>query len=231
MADIRIAPGPLVIASHNEGKVREIRELLAPFGFDVKSAGELGLDDPEETGTTFEENAVLKAEAACRASSLPALADDSGLSVDALGGDPGIYSARWAPVGDDGKRDFAMAMRNVEEKLQASGAVNAQDRGAQFVCVLALARPGMETVTFTGIVRGTMVWPPRGDKGFGYDPAFLPEGHETTFGEMSAEEKHGWSQGAGGGLSHRARAFALFAEACLLGSGSDNPADEPPTDR
>jgi XTP/dITP diphosphohydrolase len=212
MADIRIEPGPLVIASHNEGKAREIRELICPFGFDVKSAGELGLDDPEETGKTFEENAVLKAETACRACGLPALADDSGLSVDALGGDPGIYSARWAPAGADGKRDFAMAMRNVEEKLQASGAEN---RGAQFVCVLALARPGMETVTFTGIVRGTMVWPPRGEKGFGYDPAFLPEGFERTFGEMNADEKHGWTHGAG--LSHRARAFAKFAEACLSG--------------
>ena len=213
MADIRIAPGALVIASHNAGKVREIRELLEPFGFDVQSAAELDLDDPEETGKTFEENAVLKAETACRASGLPALADDSGLSVDALDGDPGIYSARWAPVGDDGKRDFAMAMRNVEEKLQASGAMNADDRGAQFVCVLALARPGMETVTFTGIVRGTMVWPPRGEKGFGYDPAFLPEGHERTFGEMSADEKHGWAHGEG--LSHRARAFAKLAAACL----------------
>lgn len=217
MADIRIEPGPLVIASHNEGKVREIRDLLAPFGFDVKSAGELGLDDPEETGKTFEENAVLKAETACRASGLAALADDSGLSVDALGGDPGIYSARWAPVGTDGKRDFAMAMRNVEEKLQAGGATNAEDRGAEFVCVLALARPAMETVTFTGIVRGTMVWPPRGDKGFGYDPAFRPEGFEQTFGEMTADEKHGWSRGAG--LSHRARAFAKFAEACLPEKG------------
>jgi len=217
MADIRIAPGPLVIASHNAGKVREIRELLGPFGFDVKSAAELGLDDPEETGKTFEENAVLKAETACRACGLPALADDSGLSVDALDGDPGIYSARWAPVGDDGKRDFAMAMRNVEEKLQASGAMNAEDRGAQFVCVLALARPGMETVTFTGIVRGTMVWPPRGEKGFGYDPAFLPDGHERTFGEMSADEKHGWAHAMseGEGLSHRARAFAKLAAACL----------------
>jgi XTP/dITP diphosphohydrolase len=217
MADIRVTPGPLVIASHNGGKVNEIRDLLEPFGFQIASAGELGLADPEETGTTFEENAVLKAETACRAAGLPALADDSGLAVDALDGDPGIYSARWAPVGDDGKRDFAMAMRNVEEKLQASGALQAGDRGAQFVCVLALARPGLETVTFAGIARGTMVWPPRGTMGFGYDPVFLPEGHERTFGEMSAEEKHGWTPELGGksGLSHRARAFALFAEACL----------------
>jgi len=213
MAEIRIEPGPLLIASHNEGKVREIRELLGPFGFEISSAAELGLTDPEETGTTFEENAVLKAETACRASGLPSLADDSGLSVDALGGDPGIYSARWAPVGDDGTRDFAMAMRNVEEKLQASGALEQSDRGAQFVCVLALARPGMETVTFAGIVRGAMVWPPRGEKGFGYDPAFQPDGHERTFGEMTSDEKHGWAHG--NGLSHRARAFALFAEACL----------------
>ena len=216
MSTNKIEPCPLVIASHNEGKVQEIRDLLEPYGFTIASAAELSLADPEETGKTFEENAVLKAETACRASGLPSLADDSGLSVDALGGEPGIYSARWAETADGG-RDFAMAMRNLEERLQAHAAVRDTDRGAQFVCVLALARPGRETITFSGIVRGTMIWPPRGDKGFGYDPAFLPDGHDRTFGEMTAEEKHGWTLGQpeSAALSHRARAFARFAAACL----------------
>ncbi len=204
-------PGPLVIASHNRGKIREIEDLLGPFGFDVKSAADLGIDDPEETGKTFAENAVLKAEAACRACRLPALADDSGLAVDALGGAPGIRSARWAGP----ERDFARAMRNIEEQLQAAGADSAEKRRAHFVSVLALARPEAETETFTGTVNGTLVWPPRGEKGFGYDPIFLPDGQERTFGEMSAAEKHGWSPGGPPGLSHRARAFALFAAACL----------------
>ena len=163
-------PGPLVIASHNRGKIREIEDLLGPFGFDVKSAADLGIDDPEETGKTFAENAVLKAEAACRACRLPALADDSGLAVDALGGAPGIRSARWAGP----ERDFARAMRNIEEQLQAAGADSAEKRRAHFVSVLALARPEAETETFTGTVNGTLVWPPRGEKGFGYDPIFLP---------------------------------------------------------
>ena len=203
--------GPLVIASHNRGKIREIHDLLEPFGFDVRSAADLGLADPEETGKTFAENAMLKAEAACRASGLPALADDSGLAVDALGGAPGIHSARWAGP----ERDFAQAMRNIEEKLQAAGATSADKRRAHFVSVLALARPEAETETFTGTVDGTLVWPPRGEKGFGYDPVFLPDGHERTFGEMSAAEKHGWSPGGPPGLSHRARAFAAFAAACM----------------
>lgn len=223
MANIVLEPGPLVIASHNDGKVREIRELLEPYGFEIRTAAELGLIDPEETGSTFEENAVLKAETACLGSGLPALADDSGLAVDALGGDPGIYSARWAEAAD-GSRDFAMAMRNVEEKMQGKGAAEI-NRGAQFVCVLALARPGVETVTFAGIVGGTMVWPPRGSQGFGYDPVFLPDGLERTFGEMDADEKHGWTPGNDQAppLSHRARAFALFAAACLSGL-TRNPA-------
>lgn len=224
MAEIHLAPGPLVIASHNDGKIREIRDLLEPYGFDIRSAAELGLADPEETGLTFEDNAILKAETACRASGLPALGDDSGLAVDALGGDPGIYSARWAETAG-GERDFAMAMRNVEEKLQQNGAGEI-NRGAQFVCVLGLARPGMETVTFSGIVRGTMVWPPRGEMGFGYDPVFLPDGDGRTFGEMPAEEKHGFSPDRPDRppLSHRARAFARFAAACL----ADLPRSETP---
>ncbi|MYZ47413.1 RdgB/HAM1 family non-canonical purine NTP pyrophosphatase [Propylenella binzhouense] len=208
---MRLEPGTLVVASHNPGKVREIRDLLAPFGFDVRSAGELGLPEPEETGTSFEENAVLKARAAAEASGLPALADDSGLAVDALGGEPGIYSARWA--GPD--KDFARAMRNVEERLQAAGARDPAARGGRFVCVLALARPDGSVETFPGIVEGTLVWPPRGSEGFGYDPMFLPAGEARTFGEMSAQEKHGWKPGEAAALSHRARAFRLFAEACL----------------
>lgn len=203
--------GPIVIASHNRGKIREIQDLLGPFGFDVRSAADLGLADPEETGETFAENAVIKAEASCRACGLPALADDSGLAVEALGGAPGIHSARWAGP----ERDFAQAMRNIEEKLQAAGAITAEKRRAHFVCVLALALPGAKTATFTGTVDGMLVWPPRGEKGFGYDPIFLPDGHKRTFGEMSAAEKHGWSPGGPSGLSHRARAFTAFAATCL----------------
>jgi XTP/dITP diphosphohydrolase len=208
---MRLTPGPIVVASHNAGKVREILDLLAPFGFDVRSAAELGLAEPEETGDTFAANALLKAEAACAASGLPSLADDSGLAVDALGGDPGIYSARWA--GAD--KDFSRAMRNVEEKLQLAGASTPDKRSAQFVCVLALARPGTEPETFEGIVEGKLIWPPRGTLGFGYDPMFVPEGHDRSFGEMRAEEKHGWRPGMPTALSHRARAFRLFARDCL----------------
>ena len=208
----KLAPGPIVVASHNAGKVREFIELLAPFGVEVKSAAALKLPEPDETGTTFAENAVLKARAAAEASGLPALADDSGLAVMALNGEPGIRSARWA--GRD--RDFAMAMQKVEDRLQAAGAVTAQDRGARFVAVLALAMPDGAVETFTGRVDGQIVWPPRGDEGFGYDPIFLPDGHARTFGEMDAHEKHGWTPGSPGEpLSHRARAFRIFARACL----------------
>ena len=208
---MRLEPGPIVVASHNPGKVREIVDLLAPFGFDIRSAADLGLAEPEETGDSFGANAILKAEAACRASGLAALADDSGLSVEALGGEPGIYSARWA--GAD--KDFSRAMRNVEERLQTAGAATPDRRGAHFVCVLALARPDAETETFEGIVAGTLVWPPRGTLGFGYDPMFVPEGETRSFGEMSAEVKHGWRPGAPTALSHRARAFRLFARDSL----------------
>jgi len=200
----------LVVASHNPGKVREIEELIAPFGFKVTSAGVLGLPEPEETGTTFEENARLKSLAAATRAGLPALADDSGLAVDALGGEPGIYSARWA--GPD--KDFARAMRLVEEQLHAAAATTPEARTARFVAVLSLAFPDGTSEEFRGEVEGTLVWPPRGDRGFGYDPIFLPLGHSRTFGEMSAEEKHGWD-GKGEGLSHRARAFARFARARL----------------
>jgi XTP/dITP diphosphohydrolase len=207
----RLPRGPIVVASHNRGKAREIAGLLAPFGLEVKSAADLGLPEPEETGVTFEENARLKARAAALASGLPALADDSGLAVDALGGEPGIYSARWAGEA----RDFDAAMRKVEERLAAAGATTPEKRRAHFVCALALGFPDGRVEDFTGIVDGTILWPPRGNHGFGYDPIFMPDGHARTFGEMSAEEKHGFETGGREGLSHRARAFRLFAHACL----------------
>jgi XTP/dITP diphosphohydrolase len=200
----------LVVATHNKGKLREIEELVRPFGLKVTSAGALGLPEPEETGTTFESNAELKAVAAAKASGLPALADDSGLAVDALGGEPGIYSARWA--GPD--KDFARAMRLVEERLEIAGALTPAKRTARFVAALCLAFPEGATETWRGEVEGTLVWPPRGDQGFGYDPMFLPDGYDRTFGEMPADAKHGWD-GSGEGLSHRARAFAKFARARL----------------
>jgi XTP/dITP diphosphohydrolase len=208
---MRLQPGPLVVASHNAGKLREIVELLGPFGFDVKAAGALGLPEPEETGDTFEANALLKARAAADESRLPALADDSGLAVDALGVDPGVFSARWAGP----TKDFSIAMRKVEDELQARGATMPERRRAHFISVLALALPGGEAQIFQGRVDGTLVWPPRGAQGFGYDPMFQPDGHTRTFGEMSAEEKHGWRPGRAEALSHRARAFKRFAEQCL----------------
>lgn len=200
----------LVVASHNAGKVREIDQLISPFGFNAVSAASLDLPEPEETGSTFEENARIKSVAAATHSGLPALSDDSGLVVDALGGDPGIHSARWA--GPD--KDFARAMRLIEERLHEAAAVSPQSRTSRFVAVLSLAFPDGTSEEFRGEVEGTLVWPPRGENGFGYDPVFLPEGYERTFGEMSAEEKHGWN-GEGEGLSHRARAFARFARARL----------------
>ncbi len=187
-----------MVASHNAGKVREIKELLAPFGIEAISAADLDLAEPEETETSFAGNARLKAQAAARASGLPALSDDSGLAVEALDGAPGIHSARWA--GPD--RDFALAMRNVEERLQARGATSPDKRHAHFTCALCLAWPDGEAQVFEGRIDGTLVWPPRGTRGFGYDPVFLPEGEGETFGEMEPQRKHA--------MSHRARAFALF---------------------
>lgn len=204
-------PDTVVVASHNAGKVREIRDLLEPLGCTIVSAQELDLPEPEEDGETFEENAVIKARAAANASGLPALSDDSGLCVDALDGKPGIHSARWA--GPD--KDFALAMRNIEEALQAARADTPERRGARFVAVLCLAFPDGETHLFRGEIEGRMVWPPRGDQGFGYDPVFLPEGHQRTFGEMSAQEKHGWRRGSAVALSHRARAFKALVEQWL----------------
>ncbi|MBE1236182.1 RdgB/HAM1 family non-canonical purine NTP pyrophosphatase [Phaeovibrio sulfidiphilus] len=202
MRRLDVGPGArLVVATHNPGKLVEIGALLKPFGMDAVSAGELDIPEPEETGSTFVENAVIKALASAVASGLPALADDSGLAVEALGGDPGIYSARWA--GPD--KDFDMAMETVNRLLGDN-----PDRRAAFVCALAVAWPDGHVETFEGTVDGTVCWPPRGGNGFGYDPFFVPEGFDETFGEMEPARKHE--------MSHRARAFALFVEACLKGA-------------
>jgi XTP/dITP diphosphohydrolase len=200
----------LVIATHNPGKLKELRELLAPFGISAVSAGELGLAEPAETGTTFRENARIKAAAAAAAAQRPAFADDSGLAVDALDGAPGIHSARWAGA----SKDFASAMRRIEDELRRRGAVRPEQRKAHFACALCVAWPDGDVEEFEGRIEGTLVWPPRGTAGFGYDPIFLPDGHARTFGEMTSEEKHGLPP-LGTGLSHRARAFRQLAEACL----------------
>ncbi|PWR20669.1 RdgB/HAM1 family non-canonical purine NTP pyrophosphatase [Zavarzinia compransoris] len=192
--------GRLVVASHNEGKVREIGDLLAPFGITPVSAGSLNLPEPEETETTFAGNAELKARAAALAAGLPALADDSGLSVEALGGDPGIYSARWAGPG----KDFAVAMDRIETLLREKAALLPAQRRAWFTCALALAQPDGRCTTFVGEVHGTLVWPPRGRNGFGYDPVFQAEGAEITFGEMEPAAKHA--------ISHRAIAFRQLVD-------------------
>ena len=204
--------GRLVIATHNAGKLTEMRELLMPYGIEAVSAGELGLSEPEETGTSFRANARIKAKAAAATSGLPAFADDSGLTVDTLDGEPGIYSARWA--GPD--KNFRHAMQAIENKLRERGAREPGRRGAHFVSSLCVAWPDGHVEEFEATVNGTLVWPPRGDKGFGYDPMFLPDGHSRTFGEMPSEEKHGLPP-RGKGLSHRARAFLKLAEACLAG--------------
>ena len=200
---------PVVIATHNPGKLKEMRELFAPYGIATESAAELGLPKPEETGKTFAANARIKAVAAARASRAVAFADDSGLVVDALNGDPGIHSARWA--GPD--KDFRAAMNRIQTLLIEQGATPEQRR-AHFVAALCLAWPDGHVEEFEGQVDGVAVWPPRGDKGFGYDPLFRPDGFDRTFGEMSAEEKHGLPP-QGQGLSHRAGAFVKLAEACL----------------
>jgi XTP/dITP diphosphohydrolase len=202
--------GPVVIATHNPGKLAELRELLAPFGIEAQSAGELGLAEPEETGKTFAANARIKATAAAQATGRPAFADDSGLVVEALGGDPGIHSARWAGSG----KDFRFAMNEIQTLLIERGAKTPAQRRAHFIAALCLAWPDGHTEEFEGRVDGVAVWPPRGDKGFGYDPLFLPDGFDRTFGEMTADEKHGLPP-KGQGLSHRARAFVKLADACL----------------
>ncbi len=201
MTHPKLTPGKLVIASHNQGKVREIRALLAPYGIEPVSAGELGLDEPEETGTTFIENALLKAHAAAKASGQPSLADDSGLSVAALGGAPGVYTADWAEMGsrEGGPgRDWYMAMGKVEGRLAQQGPD--VDRSAWFSCVLALAWPDGREIAYEGRVDGHLVWPPRGTMGFGYDPVFVLNGDALTFAELDPEDKHA--------RSHRADAFA-----------------------
>ena len=204
----------IVVASHNAGKIAEIADLIGPFGFSAKSAAELKFEEPDETGTTFEENAAIKALASAKAAGMPALSDDSGLVIDALDGAPGVYTANWAER-EDGSRDFAMAMEKVEKALAEKGATRPEQRTGRFVSVLCLAWPDGHTEFFRGEVEGTIAWPPRGTAGFGYDPVFQPEGHDTTFGEMTAQEKHGWKPGDAEALSHRARAFKLFVETCL----------------
>lgn len=188
----------LVIASHNPGKVREFGDLLRPFGLDVVSAGELGLPEPDETETTFIGNARLKALAAATGANLPALSDDSGLEVQALGGAPGIYSARWAGP----TKDFSIAMQRVHDELAAKGAWTGAGPIANFTAALCLAWPDGQSEAFEGKVFGNLVWPPRGKRGFGYDPMFLPDGGTQTFGEMEPDAKHA--------VSHRARAFAML---------------------
>lgn len=202
--------GRLIIATHNPGKLAEMRELLGAYGVTAASAGELGLPEPDETGASFAENARIKAQAAAQAAGVAAFADDSGLAVDALAGAPGIRSARWA--GPD--KDFAGAMARIDALLRERGATTPGERRAHFVSALAVAWPDGHVEAFEATVDGTLVWPPRGEKGFGYDPMFLPDGFAQTFGEMTSEEKHGLPP-KGKGVSHRARAFLKLAEACL----------------
>jgi len=206
----RSITGRLVIATHNPGKLAEMRELLAPYGIDAISAGELDLPEPDEDGMSFRDNARIKAEAAAKATGLPAFADDSGLVVDALDGAPGIHSARWAGP----EKNFRRAMETIEVKLYERVATAPEKRKAHFVSALCVAWPDGHVEDFEARIDGTLVWPPRGDKGFGYDPMFLPDCHTRTFGEMSSDEKHGLPP-RGKGLSHRARAFMKLAEACL----------------
>jgi XTP/dITP diphosphohydrolase len=208
-ARFRLGSGDsLVVATHNKGKLREFRDLFDPLGIAVASSSELGVSEPEETGNTFEENACLKAVATAAATGRLALADDSGLAVEALAGAPGIHSARWAGE----PRDFYRAMSKVENELQAKGAFARAQRGAKFVCVLCLANPEGAVQFFEGTVPGHLVWPPRGTRGFGYDPMFAPDGYDITFGEMDPDKKHE--------ISHRARAFAAF-RAAVLDGGSE----------
>jgi XTP/dITP diphosphohydrolase len=202
--------GRLVIATHNPGKLAEMRELLAPHGIEAVSAGELYLDEPDETGDSFRANARIKAIAAAQATQLPAFADDSGLAVDALDGAPGIYSARWAGE----QKDFMAAMTRIERLLQERSAIAPEQRKAHFVLALCVAWPDGHLEEVEARADGSLVWPPRGTAGFCYDPAFLPDGHTRTFGEMTSTEKHGMPP-LGLGLSHRAKAFVKLAEICL----------------
>jgi XTP/dITP diphosphohydrolase len=202
--------GQLVIATHNPGKLAEMQELLAPYGVEAVAAGELGLGEPEETGASFRANAAIKAVAATKAARLPAFADDSGLVVDALDGAPGILSARWAGP----NKDFNAAMARIERLLQERSAITPDRRRAHFVSALCVAWPDDHVEEVEARADGTLVWPPRGAAGFGYDPMFMPDGFDRTFGEMTSVEKHGLPP-LGLGLSHRARAFVKLAELCL----------------
>ncbi len=202
--------GQLVIATHNPGKLAEMRELLAPYGIEAVSAGDLGLGEPEESGTTFPANARIKAVAAAMAAKLPAFADDSGLVVDALDGAPGLFSARWAGP----NKDFNVAMTRIERLLRERGATTPDKRRAHFVSALCVAWPDDHVEEVEAHADGALVWPPRGTAGFGYDPMFMPDGFDRTFGEMTSLEKHGLPP-LGLGLSHRARAFVKLAELCL----------------
>lgn len=210
MAERRRLEGRVVIATHNAGKLEEMRGLLKPYGVEAVSAGDLGLPEPEETGLTFTENARIKALSATRLTGLPAFADDSGLCVEALGGQPGLLTARWAGP----EKDFMAAMARVEEGLRDADANLPDQRRAYFISALCVAWPDGHVEDFEGVVWGTLVWPPRGPAGFGYDPMFQPDGHERTFGEMTGAEKHGLPP-LGRGLSHRARAFIALAQACF----------------
>ena len=205
--------GRVVVATHNPGKLREMRDLLAAFGVEAVSAGELGLPEPDETGTTFAANARIKADASATAAGLPAIADDSGLCVVALDGAPGVYSARWAGPG----KDFRHAMERVEEALRERDDFDPADRRAYFVSAICVAWPDGRRLEVEGRVDGVLVWPPRGDKGFGYDPMFLPDGRTQTFGEMTAGEKHGVPADGSTALSHRARAFQALQRALAGG--------------
>lgn len=211
MSELRLLTGKVVIATHNQGKLREMRELLAPYGVELVSAGELGLPEPVEDGHMFAENAAIKAVAAAKASGLPALADDSGVCIDALDGAPGLFSANWAGPG----KDFAPALARVQAELAKRGATTPEQRKAHFVSALVIAWPDGHQELFEGRVFGTIVEAPRGTAGFGYDPIFQPAGHVRTFGEMTSEQKHGIPQDGSPGLSHRARAFHVLAAACL----------------
>jgi XTP/dITP diphosphohydrolase len=206
----RLITGKLVIATHNPGKLAEMRELLAPHGVEAVSAGELGLSEPEESGDSFRANARIKAVAAAKAAQLPAFADDSGIVVDALDGAPGIFSARWAGP----TKDFMVAMTRIERLLQERGATTPEQRRAHFVSALCVAWPDGHLEEVEAPADGTLVWPPRGTAGFGYDPMFMPDGFQRTFGEMTSIEKHGLPP-LGLGLSHRARAFVKLTEICL----------------
>ena len=196
----KLQPGKLIAATHNKGKVAELKDLFEPLGFEVVSAVELDLDEPEETELTFEGNALIKARAAAEATGAPALSDDSGLEVTALGGMPGVHTAIWAGE----PRDFYVAMEKVERELNA---INAEDRSAKFVSCLAVAWPDGHEETFRGEVHGTLTWPPRGEMGFGYDPVFVPVGHDVTFAELEPQQKHS--------MSHRAMAFDKLKKALL----------------